>query len=447
MSRAGEKLLSKVIDSNDPQALKRFNVKDKHFTTEAERKACRFISEYAESNGGNAPDYRTLVEETGLNYEPNVGDTYDYLVREVKEFSLGVALFEMLQKEGGQKFKSMKKPEFAKWLRDQTEGLLLEHDTRTAIGANIKTDVDGFLEEYRKRKAGESFKIWRSFFKSVNEAIGGYAGGGMYTWYGRSGRGKSQITLAECVFSAIEGATVLIWAMEMSRYEIMARIYSFISAYQNSFKTKIDGVEYGAGFSNRALLTGELPEKYEKGFEHFLRNINEYIGGSIIIRGVDDEDFNSRSIRDLEADILATKADVVLIDPFYYLDYETNFEKVTGGGATSTSKAIRKLAGRTKTVIHVITQAEETEDERSKTGIRQLRAPRRNEVKKTKAVLEDATTLIGIDSLDGNAVIEINKGRNGGEGETIDLVFVPNFGIIREMPSGDEVQDQFKDDF
>jgi replicative DNA helicase len=449
MSRAGEKLLSKILDMQDAQAIKRFDLREHHFTTEVERKAFRFIKEYAETNKGQTPDYLTVVEETGLNYEPTT-DTYEYLVNEVKEFSLGVRTLEWLKQQVGPRFSNTKdRSGFLKWLKDEADKLLTEHTMRVKIGIDIKRDTEFFIEEYRRRKEGKSFKIWKSFLPTINNEVGGYVSSSMVTWFGRSGRGKSVVTLAEAIYSAMQGATVLIWAMEMSKYEVLARAYSIISAGQGIFSTKFNGIDLDAGFENKALLTGTLGEEFEKGFEEFLKNLNDIVEGTIIVRGIDDEDFTKRSLAELEHDIIMTKADVVVVDPFYYLDYERNIDGTNGGAAAQTSKKLRHLAGRTNTVIHAITQADETPEEMDKAGVRSIRPPRRSEVKKTKQLLEDATLLIGVDTLaaQGEGVVTLNKGRNGGEGVEIDLIYLPNYGIIKEVPSGEEAAEMFKDDF
>ncbi|MGN9387461.1 hypothetical protein, partial [Enterococcus faecium] len=92
--------------------------------------------------------------------------------------------------------------------------------------------------------------------------------------------------------------------------------------------------------------------------------LNTVLEGSITIRAIDDEDFIDRSVRALERDIVESEADVVIVDPAYYMDYEKNTSKTNGGDAAATSKALRKLAGRTKVVMHVITQAEEDDSEK-----------------------------------------------------------------------------------
>jgi len=130
------------------------------------------------------------------------------------------------------------------------------------------------------------------------------------------------------------------------------------------------------------------------------------------------------------------------------MTYEANTSKTAGGDAANTSKKLRHLAGRTKTVIHVITQSEEVRNERDADGNRELMPPTRAEIKKTKAVLEDATNTFGIDTLDGRGVIEIGKGRHGGEGVRVEVVYLPNYGIVQEVPIGEEAgADQFVDIF
>jgi len=82
----GQMLLSKVIDDNDVAALKRFGIDESHFATEGERQVYRFITDYAERNRGQAPDFRTVVAECpNFDYQPNVEDSYEFLVRQVKE--------------------------------------------------------------------------------------------------------------------------------------------------------------------------------------------------------------------------------------------------------------------------------------------------------------------------------------------------------------------------
>jgi replicative DNA helicase len=167
--------------------------------------------------------------------------------------------------------------------------------------------------------------------------------------------------------------------------------------------------------------------------------------GNIIVRGVDDDDFNKRDLKALEADIIATKADIVVVDPFYYLDYERNSSKTAGGDAAATSIKLRRLAGRTKTVVFAITQADETRESTDDDGVREIVLPARDDVKKTKQLLEDAYLLIAVDTdyQQNRGMIGLNKGRDGGEGTQIELTYIPSVGVVRELPKGEEAADYF----
>lgn len=448
-------LLSKAIDDNNVQALTKYGITAKDCATEGDRQTLRFILDYAEKNRGQAPGYAVVTAECpDFVYTPQVGDSYEFLAKEIKKHSAKVQFAELVNgkedKPGlfGKKFEELGEKDIFKyfeWLQSEVNSIIIRTSVRSKIGTDIKSDAESFLEEYRRRKAGESFKIWKSKFPSINEHVGGYMSGNMYSWYGRSGRGKSVFTMEEVIEAACQGANVLVWACEMSRFEWMARAYSSVSARAGMVTDTINGIDYEVGFENRQLLTGKLSDEFEAGFEVFLLQMaeGEYMPGNITLRAADDADFYTRDVKQLEADILATKADVVLVDPIYLLDYESNTSKTAGGDVANTSKRIRRIAGQTGAVIHIVTQAEEVRDDMDEDGKRELRAPKRAEIKKTKAILEDASSTFGIDTLDGAGIIEIGKGRSGGEGNQVEVLYLPNYGIVREVETGEEVARQF----
>lgn len=438
-------LFSKLIDQNDPSVLKRYNIERSDMPTDTDRKIYDFIVNYAEQNRGQAPSYATVVGEfKDFFYAEQVSDGFEYLTKQIKSQSAKLKIVDLIENKLAEKFDKEDGNNLLDGLISDLESIKMNTNIRSQVGTNIKTDTDAFLTEYRKRKAGDSFKIWRSKFPLVNEQIGGYLSGNIYTWYGRSGRGKSVFTMEEAIESAFQGANVLIWALEMSKFEWMARAYSSISAREGLIVDNIGGIDYEVGFENKALLMGGLSDEFEAAFEIFLTTINEKIPGNITVRAVDDEDFYQRGVKQLEADIIQTKADVVVVDPIYYMDYEANTSKTAGGDVANTSKKLRHIAGYTKTVIHVITQAEEVRDDTDEDGNRELRPPKRAEIKKTKAVLEDAANTFGIDTLDGVGIIEIGKGRNGGEGTQAEVLYLPNYGIVRQMNTGADAVSQFE---
>lgn len=440
-------LFSKIIDDNNVAAFKRYNITEDDFATEGEREVYRFIVNYAGQNGGRAPSHEVVAEECeDFVPMPGIEDSYEYLVREVKDLAAKVALDRYLSKFA-EKFNSGERGEkLLEDLQKNVELIKIRTDVRKSFGTDLNNVKSQFLAEYERRKSGESFRVWKSKFDFINRAVGGYVSSNVYTIYGKSGRGKSVIALEEAIECATQGANVLIWAMEMGWFEVWVRIFVSLSGRQGITTANIDGIDMSAGFDSSALRNGKLPYEFETAFKFFLDGVNEQISGNIIVRAVDDEDFQYRNLRSLEADILATNADVIVLDPFYYLDYEKNTSKTTGGDAAATSMKLRHLAGRTQSVIFAITQAEETKESKDDDGNRELKLPDREDVKKTKQLLEDAYLLIGVDTdyKQGRGLIGLNKGRDGGEGETQEILYIPQYGIVREPETGETVAGQFE---
>lgn len=439
MGAHGQQFISKIIDTGDVHALTRFNVRQRDFATVGERRACDFIKRYAAENGGSTPSYATFVAEftpEECAYLPGVTDSFEYLAREIKDAAGKRAVAELLGDSGLQAdFDNKPSAEFITGLTRKLDRIKIETRTGVRRFTDIANAAGEFLTEYLARKAGTSFKIWRSKFPTINAEIGGYFSGNMYAWFGKSGRGKSVIVMEEVIEAAFQGATVLLWILEMAEFEWLARAFSSVSARAGMFNAQIEGVDYTAGFDNKAMLMGRLTPEFEAELETFLAQLNELIPGRIIVRATDAPDFVDRSITALEADIVETEADVVVVDPIYLMDFEANTSRVAGGDVAETSKKLRRMAGRLKTTIHVITQADEEDEREDDEGERELCPPKRKNVKKTKAILEDSTNLIGVDTLNrqGRGVLAIGKGRNGGEGAKVEIVYLPNYGIVHEI--------------
>lgn len=449
-------LLSKIADENRADILDRYGLTRDYFTAGPTRAAAEFVRSYSAQNQGRAPSYAAILSAVpGFLYVPGVTDTYEYLASAIKERR---AQLDTTAYFGGGEIKALfdrigrdiTYADFADSLTDRLAEFKRTAAVKRMPGLDIAEAGDWFIAEYEARRAGKSHRIWRSKFPSVNKALGGgYYSSNMYVFYARSGRGKSVITQEEELSFASQGATVLTWALEMGRYERMARGLSSISARSGLATATISGVDYSAGFDNRALQAGALDADYTARMTEFVRELPSHLApGRVIVRATDDPGFNDRSLRALRADIIETGADVVIVDPFYYLDYEANTSKTAGGDAAATSRKLRLLAGELGVLIIAITQADEDAAEKDKAGVRELKPPKRAEVKKTKALLEDAAALIGLDTLahEGRGVIEIGKGRSGGEDTRVEIVYLPNYGIVREPDLADQAA-QFVDTF
>jgi replicative DNA helicase len=447
-----EQLLSKVIDDNNVDALDIHGVTRELLLTDSERGFYDYLRRYAQENKGNAPSYVTMVTNCpDFTYMPEISDSYEYMTRNLKETYGKRMLGELLSDRDGKVTsmyndigKGTSLDDVISLYTNRLETITMGTSVRTSTGIDITGSGEKFLKEFESRAEGLSNRIWLSKFPSVNAAIGGYYASNMYVVFAEPGRGKSIITLEEAIEFASQGATVLVWSLEMGWFEYMARIFTSISGRNGVVNVKIDGIDYAGGFDNRALQSAKLSDEYETAFRKFIAELNDTLPGRIILRATDDEEFTDRSLSGLKADILATKADVVIVDPFYYLDYEKNTSKTTGGDAAATSKKLRLMTGSLGVMTIAITQADVETPTVDDAGVREIRLPERSKVKKTSALLEDCAGLIGVDTLasEGRGCLGISKGRGGGEDTRIEIVYLPNYGIVRE-PDVVTIADQF----
>jgi replicative DNA helicase len=431
----GETFISRVLDTGDVQAFYRFGLTSEFFPTKAEQSAREFILKYSEQHNGRVPDYRTVEGEIeGFTYIPEATDSLQFLADGIKEHAARVRVSDFLvSKELAEDFESKSMDEFIAATTAVLEGIRRDTNKGVSVGIDLKRDIDRYLKEFEERKAGKSVSMWRSKFSRINHAIGAYYGGNVYAWFGRTGRGKTAIVLHEAIEAARQGATVLIWSMELPFYELVSRIIAGISSYESLLEVLTEDGTVDAGFNYRALVSGQMAPEMEELLYKFLQKLNSTLKGNIVVRTVDDETFTDRSVSRLDAEIKQVEADVVVIDPIYYLDMEKNTSKTAGGDVAKTSQALRRIAGKNKVVVHVLTQAEEIKDDTDEDGHRRLVLPKRAEVKKAKQIMEDAAAQIALDSMDGRALLGVVKGRDGGEDIVTELQFMPEIGVIREL--------------
>ncbi|MCZ0847826.1 hypothetical protein O0536_24565 [Brevibacillus laterosporus] len=154
----------------------------------------------------------------------------------------------------------------------------------------------------------------------------------------------------------------------------------------------------------------------------------------------------TRSLTELERELkLRPDIDVVVVDPFYGISdvYGSNANKTTGGAAEQAARKFERIVGENDVVGIYAVQAT-VEKKTREEGDREIKLPTRDQVKTTKALLDIATNLFSFDSADGNAQLGIEKGRNGAEDLTVDLIALMDYGVLRELPSGEAAADQFK---
>ncbi|MCU7556595.1 DnaB helicase C-terminal domain-containing protein [Macrococcus capreoli] len=436
-ANAGLLFINKAIQAESFSVFAKYGIREDSFVSASERKFYRFIEDYHDKQG-QMPSYALMADTfDDFVYVPDITDRFEPLAEGIANRKLAVEFNRFFERD----FESIKEATngdtsaLISQLTESLNDIRLKYTNTSSPLTSIKTSASDYINEYKRRQLGGSFDTWESFLPFLNEELGGYTSGNLYVWYGRSGRGKSAIVLREALEIAQQGATVLIWSLEMSTYDVLTRLYTMLSAKLEKTTVTIDGEKRKAGFDSRDLRNGHLSADFERVFTEMLETINEHVEGNIVIRAVDDLDFNTRNVAQLHSDIESTNADVAIIDPMYYMDYETNTSKTAGGDAAETSKRLRRLAGALNVVLMTMTQAEEDEKESKENAVRTLKLPKRSEVKKTKALLEDASALIAIDTdyTQSRGIVGINKGRNGGEGTSCELTFLPNYGIIEQL--------------
>jgi replicative DNA helicase len=460
MARDGFKFISKMLDSKNAHAFGQYNITERKLPTPEEREVFRYLSDYIEKNGSLPSPEEVSALYDDFIYVPNVSSSFDYLAEQINNDYAKLELTRAIQGKVGADDEFQEKVSLADlinekkglesvdWLIEKLEQIKKNANHVDKIGHDIKTDHDWLFEEYERRKEGKTFKVWPSRFTTINKILGGgYASGNMYTFYARSGRGKSIVVLEEAIEAAMNGATVLYWALEMPKYELFARAFSSVSARHGVFNAKIDGVDYQVGFPQKEILMAKMSDQYYDAFKNFVTTMNQRMKGTIIFRCIDDPEFVRRDCKQLEADIRQTGAHVVVIDPIYFMSMERNESQTAGGDVAATSKRLRLMAGNLNVVMHVVTQSEETKEQYAEDGERQLSVPKRNEMKKSKQLLEDASMTIGLDTKDGRGIIMPGKGRSGGEDEKIEIIFLPNYGLVKELPTMEEATKQFKTKF
>lgn len=445
----GQLLLSKVIDANDPAALVRFGIDENHFATKGERETYKFIVDYAERNRGQAPSYATVASECqDFDYIPEVSDSYEYLTRKIKEYSAKQAvanLFNGEKAEAVRKFEELDGNSYIDWLISEVESIKIRTDVRNEIGRSLADIKESFRSEYLKREEGKSAKRWDTPFPSLTQEIGGWYSGDVYGIMAESGRGKSYLS-ARVVDSLLrQGADVLWKSYEVKEYTSIARLISIATATDEMF---VDEIGRAVGLPNKQILSANLDELVRDKLFEILDVLDKYYPGTLYFQGKSGAEL-TRSLNELERELMTSRVDAVVLDPFYGLTdvYGKNANKTAGGAAEYAATRFENIIGDNDVVGFYTVQATVEKKKTSEEGeARELNLPTRDQVKTSKRLLDIATNLLTFDSLEkeGRAMIGIEKGRNGGEDFKLELMALFDYGVLKEFPTGEAVAGQFE---
>lgn len=442
----GQLLLSKVIDANDPAAFTRFSIDEHHFATKGERETYRFIVDYAEQNRGQAPSYATVTAECAdFTYIPQVADSYEFLTRKIKSYAAKLALMEYVQGDFTRDFNgSDDGNSLLDGLISAAERIKIRTDVRKGdVGRTLTEIKESFKDEYQKRVEGKSAKRWDTPFPLLTKAISGWFSGDVYGIMAESGRGKTYVNVKIVDSLLRQGANVLVKSFEVKEYVWIARLISVATATDEMF---LDELGRAVGIPNKQILSGNLDEIVQEHLFAILAILDTYYKGTLYFQGKSGAEL-TRTLNDLERELMTGKIDAVFLDPFYGLTdvYGNNANKTAGGAAEQAATRFENIIGDNDVVGFYTVQATVEKKKLDENDARELNLPTRDQVKTSKRLLDIATNLISFDSLEkeGRAMLGIEKGRNGGEDFTLELLALLDYGVLREMTTGEAVAAQF----
>lgn len=450
------KFFSKMLDLKHAQAFEQYGFTPERLETKAEIDIYNYIKDYIRKNSTTPSPEEVSAQFEEFVYTPT-NASFDSLIDEINDRFAKAEIVRLIQGRANMDDLHEKEinlesilnrksgVELLDFLYENIEQLKSKINGTKSVGRSLKTDWEWFRDEYLDREKGKSFKMWKSSFPTINEMLGGgYVGGNTYTVFARSGRGKSIWLLREAIEFALQGATVIYYALEMPAFEVYSRAYSMISAALGLETKRIDGVDYSVGFPQKDIAMAKMTSEYKNSFFDFIQKMDQILPGNLIFRSVDDSEWYDRSLRQIESDILQTKADVVIIDPIYLLHLEKNTSRKTGGDMEATSIKLRSMIGRLGVALLTATQASEDEgEEEDEDGHRKLSVPSRNSLKKSKAIIEDSSMVFGLDTVGNRGLIVARKTRSGGEGTPIEFTYLPNYGVVKELEKAEKVDEFF----
>lgn len=441
----GQLFLSKVIDTGNVTAIKAHNITPADMPTDAERQALRFIRDYADANRGEAPSYDTvLVEVPDFEYIANAEADFAHSAKKLKEHSSLARTVDYLNGDFAKLIQNGNVDNKAvEDLISTVERIKMESNTSSVMGRTLQQIKDDFRTEYLKREEGKSFKCWRTPFDSLTQEIGGFYSGDVYGILGESGRGKSYL-IARIADSLLrQGATVLWKSFEVKEFTSIARLVSIATAVDELL---LDEIGRKVGIPNKQILSGQLDEVVRDHFLEIIDTLDSYYEGTLYFQGKSGHEL-TRSLDELERELMTGQVDAVILDPFYGLTdvYGKNVNKTSGGAAEYAATRFENIIGDNDVVGIYAVQATVEKKQTDDDGARELKLPTRDQVKTSKRLLDIATNLISFDSVakEGVAMLGVEKGRNGGEDFTLELMALFDCGVLKEFPTGEVAASQF----
>jgi replicative DNA helicase len=407
------KLLSKVLLERDFYTLSKYNILESDFTVHKD--VYLYIKEFVKEYG-QVPDYRDVVAKfPKFDFQVEVYDTFAYLCRALKKQNAKVRIFNVLQNQVGEKFRNEDIDEFLDWLYDEVTSI--KNLAKTAISMGSNYAVNGM--ERKKRYLESKEKGSGIFIPTPYDTLTLYLDGGMelgdyVLLQAFSNKGKSWIASHMGAFAWTKGFGVLHYSPELSKAQQENRLDTLLGH-----------------FNNVAIRNGNLnnEDEYFEFLEKFTDNEVPYI-----IKTMEDLP-DGLSLDVIEADLqLNSNIQMVIIDGFNLMVHGKG--SALRNNMTITSRKLRQIFGRYQVVGLVVHQvnadAERNNHKEDENGQRLPNPPKITDYSETIAVIQDASTVLSFDAVDGMGAIEIVKARGTGKNKVVELNLNFNMGYITE---------------
>lgn len=415
------RLLSKAIDEQNLSVLFRGNITEDDFYTQKDTYS--FIVKYSKQYGEVPPMETVVAECSSFDYQAEVTDHFNYLIKSVKNATAKRKAFELLQKEAGEKFQKLQGVDFVTWLAEEANHIKDIVESESGLGTNFATNGKERAEAYLDRKENRSGQYIPTPYVSLTGWLGGGFELGDYVLLNAyTNRGKSWVASHIGVVAWNAGFGVMHYSPELSKAQQLDRLDTL-----------------NGHFNNTSLKAGNLVDE-NKYFE-YLKQFNDSREIPYMVKTMEDLN-KGLSLDVIEADLQANpQIKMAIIDGFNLIAHKGNKGGSNRDAMSNTSRQLRQLFGKYGVVGMVVhqtpTSAEKENIQKDEAGTRMVKPPEIHQYSETVAVIQDACTVLTFDQFDGSGALKLAKARTPNVGKVLELHADFNLGYIKEVEAVD----------
>ncbi len=421
-------LLNAIIAKRDSTVLERHRLADPA-KWHTQRPAYEYVTQYV-SRFGEMPSIETVIAEVAGFDQVEVVESVDVLARRMVDRNSKADVRALLTSVASD-FGSSDGHQLVERLRSGVECISVNNGSQLVGGTDWATTGAERYAEHEKRERGEYGTALPLLFPVLTDAVGGTMRGDYVGIMAATSRGKTWLGQVQALACHHIGERVLFESGEMAAPTIGFRF---------------DTLE--SGITNRGLYTGKLAPTDKSAYHDFTSQFYRGNGKMPLIVKTSENWPNGLTIGQLEADIKETAATVVIIDQFNLMRAKSSSTE----DKTLLSRQIKQMANRLGVLVVMLCQTNGDYLRKNPAGsgddgIRELKLPTLADYSETIAIQQDADIFIGFDAVtfldgatgkaSGKALIGVLKGRNGGAGSEIEVLWCPDHGIITPKTATD----------